>query len=336
MNESAADRLVRRFHTLRERHRWTDSRVLRLTALGLASVPGHGVVDRLDFTVEELRKAARWTEPLTTPLRFVIAAMLVRRNLPAGPTAEAVRVTIAELKTRKLKRSATHAWIGALILVLKTGGRPGDAAVLERFAEILAAWKADHRWLTGADDYPMAAVHAGQNEPVTTLTRRIEDTYVELRKRGYAQGDALQLTSHILGLLPEDGPGAAARFCAVADALASPSKKLPSSRWDEAALLAVLPGTPENLVERARSLAEEVREGTTGSGLARVFSSLTDDLALAMGVGLVVAEAVGVSRDLETAADTATMALVQAALDAQQAATAAVIAATTVVATSSS
>lgn len=327
--QTALERLTHRFAELKERHGFTDTTMLRLAALGLATVPDDDAVDRLDRTAAELKDAGSWAGPLSSSVRFVIAAMVLRRRLNATSLVEAVRETNAALKERKLRKSSTQGWLGALLLTLQSDGRPARPALLERFGEILAEWKADHRWLTGDDDYPMAAVHAAQDEPVASLTRRIEDAYVELDRLGFSKGDPLQLASHILGFLPEDGVGAAARFHFVAEALARPKRKLPSSQYDEAALLAVLGGDPEARVSEARDLAARLKNEDGQSFWQRLFSGFSDDLALSLAVGLMVAMAATREDGLRDAADSSAVALAVAAMEAQQAAAVAAVVATT-------
>jgi hypothetical protein len=324
---AARDTLLERFAELKERHGWTDTSMLRLAALGIATVVEDDAVDRLDRTAAALKDDASWTDPLNTPMRFVIASMVVRRELDAATVVEGVRQTNEALKSRRLRKQGAHGWLGALLLTLQSEGRCAPPHRLDRFDEIYRTWKSDHRWLTGADDYPMAAVHAAHDEPVANLTRRIEDAYRELDRLGYRPGDPLQTASHILGFLPDEGVSIAVRFDAVAAALAKPKRRLREALYDEAALLAVLPGDPQDLGRKAVALADDLRQREGGSFLGRLLSSFSPELALSIAVGLMVA--LNTDDELSDAADTAVVSLAASALEAQQAAAVAAVVATT-------
>ena len=52
----------------------------RFVALSLGAAAGTIGFDRLEQVATELRKRARWTSPLKSEVRYVVAAMILRRG----------------------------------------------------------------------------------------------------------------------------------------------------------------------------------------------------------------------------------------------------------------
>ncbi len=332
--EEIVDRYAALFAELHSRHTFTDSTMLRLAAMGLAAadLPADAA-DRLEEAAAALKQEAGWGQSAAGPTRFVLAAMIVRRGLDPRDVWGAVEQTRREMKHHKLRGG--RAAIAAFLLVISAGGRPADAATLDRMRAILEAWKEDHPWLTGNDDVPMAALHAGRGEDPALVAARVESVYQALHQLGYGRGNQLQLASHLLAVGPAAGVDAAQRFHSIAGALGRQGLRVGRDRYDEAALLALTPGDPEQLAAEAAAVRERLRQAA-GGGLAAFFSGLSGDLAFSMAVGVVLARHAGeVSDDLEAPADAAALGLAQAALEAQQAAAVAAIAATSAAAAGS-
>lgn len=335
MDDTAIRRYAADFEALKQRHRWTNVTFLKLAAMSLATAEVKDGVDTVDAVAAELNEHASWTGPLGTPVRFVLAAMLVRRGLEPGPVSAAVEETQAAFAERKMSRGGAYPYLAAFLMVLEGDGAAPDAGAVARMAAILDHWKEAHPWLTGRDDYPMAALHALRQEDPIELSHRLEMTYSELHGRGFTRGNQLQLAAQVLAVGHLDGPGAAARFAAVAAALEARGEKVGASRYDEVALLSVLEGSPEALADEVLRLRDMLVEAEGGSWFKRVFAGLSADLALSMAVSLLLARAPAAESGL---ADQAAVALTQAALEAQQAAMVAVMAgsiAATTAATSS-
>lgn len=329
--EAILDRYAALLETLQRRHRFTDGTMLRLAAIALAvaDLPADAH-DRLEAAAEELKQRGGWTDTASGPVRFVLAAMLVRRGLDAASVWPEVERTRAAMKARRL--GGARATISAFLLVLAAEGRTPDEAMFDRMRAIFDGWKADHRWLTGADDVPMAALHASRGEDPETVTERVESTYRALHDLGYGRGDQLQLASHLLTVGRTSGVDAAQRFHRITEALARQGLRIGRDRYDEAALLAVTPGDAEAVAGRALAVRERLLE-LRGGGLAALFSGLTGDLAFSMAVGVVLAHhGAGGADGPDGTADAAALALAQSALEAQQAVLIASIAATSTVA----
>ncbi len=324
MDDTAIRKYAAHFEELQQRHRWTGTTFLRLAAASLATAGPGATVQLLDDVAARLEARARWTGPLRTPVRFVLAAMLVRRDLDVESVVPAVEETRAAFTDHELGCGGTYPYLAAFLLVTQSSGATPDPTVIARMAAIQDHWKQAHPWLTGRDDYPMAALHALRGEDPIELSHRLEMTYSELHDRGFSRGNQLQLATQILAVAPMDGPEAAARFAAVAAALGARGEKVGTSRYDEVALLSVVNGAPDALADEVLRVRDALQEVEGGSWLHRVLDGLSSELSLSMAVSLLLAQAP------ETAAsdlaDQAAVTLTQAALQAQQAAMVAVMA----------
>ena len=83
--------------------------------------------------------------------------------------------------------------------------RSRKEAMLLRMKAIIDRWEEDHRFLTGTDDYPMAAMHATRDVGVEQLGMEVEQIYQLLRKAKFSAGEQLQLVSHLL-MFSDQGP----------------------------------------------------------------------------------------------------------------------------------
>lgn len=70
------------FDRLRARKHWTEHTVtFRFVALSLGAVGLDIDYELLNTTARDLRKRARWSSPLKSEIRYVVAAMILRRQL---------------------------------------------------------------------------------------------------------------------------------------------------------------------------------------------------------------------------------------------------------------
>ena len=334
MDTTAIRTYTANLEALKQRHHWTDTTFLRLAAMSLAAAGRDGGVEAMDAAADELRKRGGWSSARTSPVRFVLAAMAVRRGLRADAVDEAAAATLAAFGRHGLARGGVQPYLAAFLMALQGGGAAAGDDTVARMAAILGAWKKAHPWLTGRDDYPMAALHALRGEDPLGLTQRLEMAYEALHARGFTRGNQLQLATHLLAVAPLDGPGAAARFADVAAALSARGERVGASRYDEVALLSVLPGAPVALADEVLRLRDALREAEGGSWFQRTFAGLPAETALSLAVSLLLAQAG--SRGAEDLADRAAVALAQAAVEAQQAAMVAVMVASTAAVTSTS
>lgn len=313
-------RLSERMEALEARHRSTGPMMLRLTALALAPLATADADQRVSAAAAELKKVAKFSEPLSGGLRFVLAAMMVRRGLDPVPTIEATRDALSRFKAHGLSRSGTHAFLAAFLQVLMSNGQPVSDQRLQRMAELLKLWKKDHRWLTGQDDYPMAALHAARDEDPVEISRRTEAIYEDLVTKGFSKGNQLQLVTHLLAIMPGAGLESAVDFARMAAALEARGEKVPQSRYDDVALLTLVGLAPETCADEALAAREEILAIHADSGWwARLTAGIPAERAFSMAVSIVMATH-SPAPDLGATEATATLGIAQAVLEAQQAA----------------
>lgn len=315
------ERYLSVFEDLRRRKRWsTDTNILRFAALTIAA--SEIAVDSIDLeaTAKTLLGEAGGFSPLNSPIRHAVAAILLRRGLDPVVTVRRTRETLSLFKQAKLQKGGTSPYLAALLLVLESNGAAPSPRTVERMKAVLERWKDDHWWLTGPDDYPMAAMHAARGSSVEQIALEAEVVYQALRRHRFSRGNQLQLASHLL-LFSDAGPrDAAERFARMANALRSAGQRIGESQYDEVALL-VLSGVA----------AEEaaVRAVATRDRLRAVKPRPQSTIAFSIACGVVLAEAAATVHDLDDARAAANLREVQSVVEAQQAAMIACMAATT-------
>ena len=306
------------FERLRARKRWTtDTATYRFVALTLGAVGARISHDRLEEVATGLRRRAGWTSPLRSEIRYVVAAMILRRDLDAAGVHRQVIATRDRFGEHGIKRRGTGATLAALLLALQADGERVPNLQLDRLARIYAQWRADHFWLTDANDLPAAALHAGRDVSVESLTEDVRRAYARLRDAGLRRGNQLQLVSHLLAVDPRGADTAVQRFTVVAERLRAAGERVGTGRYDEVAVLALTQGSPGHVVDRVLGYRDRLRS-------ARPRPS--KDIAFSLAAGIELAEDSEQAGE-RSAGDLAALQSVRAILDAQQAATIAAISA---------
>jgi hypothetical protein len=316
------------FQELMRRKRWSTGReILRFAALTLAASDVTDPGADLEATAKVLADEAGGFSPLSSAIRHAVAAILIRRGLDPVSTVHRTKETLAAFKEFKLSRSGARPLLAALILVLDAEGGAPSRDTIARMKKIIDRWEEDHWFLTGVDDYPMAAMHATRDVSVEQLGTEVEQIFQLLRESKYPSGEQLQLASHLL-VFSDQGPREAAqRFDRTAKKLKQAKQRVWQSHFDEVALLVLSGGHVDEVVPRVIEYRDRLRE---------VKPRPTADIAFSLAAGVVLAEEAEKIGTLEGAATAANLRAVQAIIEAQQAAMIACMAACTVVATSSS
>jgi len=316
------------FDDLRRRKRWsTGTNFLRFAALTLAASDIDSDDVDLEGTAKLLAAEAGGFSPLASAIRHSVAALLIRRGLDPVPIVHRVKDTLVLFKRHKLRRGGNPPVLAALLLVLDAGAEVPSDTTVARMKAILDRWNEDHFFLTGIDDYPMAAMHATRDLSVEQLGLEVEQIYRNLDRAGFSKGEQLQLVSHLLMFSPVGPREAAMRFERVAAALKRAGHKVRSSHYDEIAMLTLSGGDVDEMVLRVLDVRDRLRA-------ARPRPSA--EIAFSLAAGIVLAEETRRAKDTAEVADVATLRSVQAIIEAQQAAMIAVMAATSTVAVSGS
>jgi len=319
----AVERYLEVFDALQRRKRWsTGTSILRFAALTLAATDMTDPGAELEATAKALSDEAGGFSPLSSAIRHAVAAILIRRGIDPVVTVRRIKETLALFKQHKLKKSGAHPVLAALLLVLDADDVP-EGSTVARMKAIIDRWDEDHFFLTGVDDYSMAAMHATGNLSVEQLGVEVEQIYQLLSRAGFSKGGQLQLVSHLL-MFSELGPrGAAQQFERMAAALKKSRQRVWQSQYDEVALLVLSSGHVDEVVPKVIEYRDRLRS---------VKPRPPADIAFSIASGVVLAEQAAKMADLKGAATAATLRAVQAIIEAQQAAMIACIAATTTVA----
>ncbi len=309
---ASIERYLEVYDSLYRRKRWTTNvNVLRFAALTLAATDMTDPGARLEETAMVLAKEAGGFSPLGSTLRHAVAAILIRRGLKPAAVVRQVKETLAVFKEHKLRRSGVHPILAALLLVLDAGGGRVQRWKIGRMKGILDRWERDHSFLTGADDYPMAAMHAVRNVNIEQLGVDVEVAYRALRKAGFSMGNQLQLVSHLL-MFSEYGPLAAAqRFVRMASALKKKGQRVWQSHYDEVTLLVLSGGHVDEVTTRVIRYRDRLREAKPRP---------QPSIAFSIAAGIVLNEQAEKAKKVRGAAAAAQLRSVQALVEAQQAA----------------
>jgi hypothetical protein len=308
------------YDCLRRRKRWsTDSNILRFAALTLAATDAADPGTDLERTAKALAKEAGGFSPLSSSVRHAVAAMLIRRGLEPAPIVQRVKETLVAFKENGLRKGGAHPLLAALLLVLDAGGGRVAREKILSMKAILDRWNRDHRFLTGVDDYCMAAMHATRGASTEQLGVDVETVYQTLREAGFSRGNQLQLVSHLLTLFDLGPREAARRFARTAAALKKRGQRVWQGQYDETALLVLGGGGVEETASKVVKYRDRLRQVKPRPQPAIAFSIAT---------GLVLAEQATKAGDLKGAAAAAHLRAVQSLIEAQQAAMVACISAT--------
>lgn len=324
---STVERYLEVFEALRRRKRWsTDTTVLRFAALTLAASEVTDPGDRLEETAKALSREAGGFSPLSSSIRHAVAAILIRRGLDPAGTVHRVKETLEAFKQHKLRKGGAHPLLAALLLVLGAGGGSVRFDRIVRMKRIVDRWARDHRFLTGVDDYPMAAMHALRGADAEQLGVEVEGIYRSLARAKFSKGNQLQLVSHLM-MFSGDGPTASVeRFVKMTAALKRKGQRVWQGQYDEVALLVLSGGAVEDVTTRVIGYRDRLRA---------VKPRPQASIAFSIAAGIVLAGEAERAKAVSGAGTAANLRAVQAIIEAQQAAMVACIAATTCVAAGS-
>ncbi len=236
-------------------HNWS---MLRYAASGLLFVegPAEELATRLFDAADQLKEGAGWFSNLRTDVRFCLVAGLLRHETPVDQFKSMFARTRAAFREAGLPKGETEEAMATLICLDVCDHAPTEAEA-RRIAEVFAGMRAEHRLLTGREDYPAATLLALRGEPVPEIIARVELLYDALHELHFHRGNQLQLASHLLYFVEAPDAVALARFRALYDAFQAEGLWMNSGDYDEVAILAFLDLPAPAIVERV--LADRLR-----------------------------------------------------------------------------
>jgi hypothetical protein len=299
-------------HALEDRRRWWQgSSFLRYAAATLTTTAGRAadVAAAVIAEAEELRRRAGWFGSLQSDARFVVAAMLVRAGREAAPFHDAIARGQQLFRQAGLRRGATHEILALLVLWLGREGRI-RAEDVRHLKAVIAGMAEHHPWLTGADDFPAAALLALRGEPVVRQMVRIERFYRALIAGGLGRDGRLQLLSHLLYFNPAADETVLRRFWALRERFVKRGVHMWTADFDELALLTFVDAPAGAVVGKVLEHRAAMRDLRPRPDALLSFS---------LACGTAFLELLGPGAGTE-AVDAGTLANVQQILAAQQAA----------------
>jgi len=245
---------------LRRRFRWSDGTTLRFAALTLASLDrGRGFPEEEFASLSEtIRRTSRVFSRMRTSRRFLLASCLLRFGGDPRRRFEEVLEAQRALLEAGL-RTSYHTTTAAAILTVTATTPEEVRRRAARVAALVAEMKRAHWWVTGPDDYPAAATLSGLPGELAAVLERVEAIHAGLKRAGLRGAQQLQLCSHILALHPEGPERAAERFLELVKGFAARGLSRSKECWDEAALLSLLPGHTEALLDLFETIYRQLR-----------------------------------------------------------------------------
>ena len=239
------ERFLELLDALMAEKRWFhDAMSLRFAASSLLTMSGDATTIARDLRclAEDIESQAKWFSPLKSSVRFVVAAMLLRTGMSAEDFLSEVSRVELLFKEHKLWKGSTYSKLATLLLVEQaaTRGTHTGAEDVERLREVYDEMKQHHRFLTGQDDYPAAALLANLSCSPEEIGRRCEVFYDGLHDLGFKRGNALQSVSHILVMAPDDDRVLMKRFHMLYDAFDASGLWMHAGDYEEVATLSFL------------------------------------------------------------------------------------------------
>lgn len=257
------------YDAARDSGRWYEkqSNSLRHASLALTTIEGrpNELVRRMRRMADELKGASKMFSPMQSPMRYVFAAHLVALGVDAGRLVVEAERLRGFLRDEKLPTSSrSYVIIAAMVLMehsIDTNGSPRinrDQAA--RMALVYRAFKADHKWITGADDLAAAALLSSDSGSPRSLAANAENIYQALRQRKYTRGNALQMVSHLLCMHDESAEVCVRRFDEIYRAFKDQGLWMMESDYDEIAAFCFVDASASKIVETTLAARVKLRE----------------------------------------------------------------------------
>jgi len=254
--------------------RWyRDGVILRLSCMGLVTARGEPeeIARRFEHTAGELKRSAGWFGTLNSPVRFAVAATLVRREQSAGSFAVELDRVQRMMREERLPRGYMREVMAILLL---SGAHPNmetPRSSVEHLGGFYRAMKARKWMLTGVDDYPACVLLCRTDVDPEEILDRVDHLYDGLHKAGFWRGNALQTASHFLYFCPLEDGLAMDRFIDIFGAFKEAGLRMHQSDYALVATLTFLDEAHERVVECVLDHRRELLAHTGAKGKAEGF-----------------------------------------------------------------
>lgn len=283
------------------------------------------VADDIRSHAREMKNRTGWFGDLNSPVRFIVAAILLQSDLNMDEYFAGLESTAELFREERLRRGRIYETMAATILLTRL--ERVDREVVAKFKAIYEEMKKHHWWLTGPEDFPACAILATRELDARSACDKIESIYQGLNRSKFSKGDALQTASHLLSLADLPVDVLVERYAGLRTSFKRHNVSIWQSDYDELAILSFLNQPGDRVVETTLRIREKVK-------MLKPKPDINVSFNLAAGIAFF--ELVSKDESVETVAGAKAMLNMQQIIQAQQAVIAACAANSIAVTTTSS
>jgi hypothetical protein len=243
-----------------EHQSWSDAYWLRFAAQAAVLCPDEPetVAKRISLIANELLNKAKWFSAFQSPMRFVVAAVLVQTHTKVVDFLHDFKRLEEVLDRVGLKHGGRYEPITLLILRMSPEHDTFSMLEAERLKNIYKHMKGFHWWITGIDDLPACAALAQMSGSAELLTATTEGIYQRLLKAGLQRGNHLQNAANLLPLTELSADDASDRFLGLVRQAESQQITIMSEYYDGLSVLSLLEQAPDMIISRVKAVRAEL------------------------------------------------------------------------------
>lgn len=213
---------------------------------------------RILLIADHLLTQADWYKPLASPLRFVVAALLLKQHTRLHDFLGEYHRVGDMLDKIGLRHGGRYEPLTVLILISAPEHDAFSMIEAERLKVLHAQLKKFHWWLTGKDDLPAIAALAQIPGSAEVIAARTEAIYQRLVDAGCMKGDHLQTAAHLLPLTGLGADEAVNRWLSLLRTLESKKVTLHPAHYDALSVLSLLEQPASVVVDRLLAVRNEI------------------------------------------------------------------------------
>ena len=216
------------------------------------------VADRLRHIAENLHHHVSWFATAGSPMRYVIAALLLKTNTSLHEFAAEYHRIGDVLDEVGLRHGGRYEPLTVLILHTTPGHNSFSLLQAERLKAIYRRMKSFHWWLTGIDDLPACAALSQLPETAEVIASTAESIYQRLAATGCLKGNHLQTAANLLMLTGLTAVEASERWLGLMRAMSAAHAELRPVHYDALSVLSLLVQPPELVIDRMLAIRREI------------------------------------------------------------------------------
>ena len=243
-----------------KRESWADSFWMRFAAQAavLCPDPPEQLAKRIHHIASALQQRTAWYRTLASPVRFVVAAMLIQHHIPVADFLGECDRASEVFKEVGLHHHGFYETMAVLILRLSAKHPAPSLIQADRIKSLYDHMKGFHWWLTGPSDLPACAALASCPGPAEVVVAHVEDAYQQLKASGLARNHHLQTAANLLPVLGVPIDEGVSRYRALKMAFEVRNGVLDVESYDALVVLALIHQTTDIIINRLFSVREEL------------------------------------------------------------------------------